>query len=279
VGIAMGIRGTDVAKEAADIVLLDDNLQSVVTGIEQGRLCGENLRKSILYTLCSKVTQTLPTFVALLGVPLALTSEQVLLIDVGTDIWTAIAFGWQPAESALMENKPRNPRTDKMVNMNILGMSYGYFGAVQAVVCWCCFFTVPGMTEISSRHENVAEYSDVDVDRVQAGRAMYYWALVLCQVGVGIAVTTKRQSLFKYGMPNHVLNICIVAEVAFALMSMFCPDLRVAFGLSQLTTHQLLIGAIGLPIFVALEEVRKGIFRSQEDGASSAAAPQESAAS
>merc|ERR1719321_350166 len=112
----MGLRGTEVAKEAADIVLLDDDLRSIVAGIEQGRLCGENLRKSILYTLCSKVTQTLPTFATLFGVPLALTSEQVLLVDVGTDIWTAIAFGWQPSEGALMTTPPRDPRTDHMVS-------------------------------------------------------------------------------------------------------------------------------------------------------------------
>merc|ERR1719379_2438167 len=101
VGIAMGIRGTEVAKEAADIVLLDDDLQSVVEGIEQGRLCSENLRKSIMYTLCSKVPQVLPTFAELMGVSSALTAAQVLLIDIGTDIWTAIAYAFQPAESEL----------------------------------------------------------------------------------------------------------------------------------------------------------------------------------
>merc|ERR1719380_399548 len=88
VGVAMGIRGTEVAKEAADIVLLDDNLQSVVAGVEQGRLCSENLRKSILYTLCSKLPQVMPTFAELIGVPTALNVAQVLLIDIGTDIWT-----------------------------------------------------------------------------------------------------------------------------------------------------------------------------------------------
>ena len=92
VGIAMGIRGTEVAKEAADIVLLDDDLQSVAAGMEQGRLCAENLRKSVLYTMCSKVPQALPTFAQLLGIPVALTTVQVILIDIGTDIWTAVAM-------------------------------------------------------------------------------------------------------------------------------------------------------------------------------------------
>merc|ERR1719293_632247 len=112
VGIAMGIRGTEVAKEAADIVLLDDDLQSVVAGMEQGRLCSENLRKSIMYTLCSKLPQVLPTFAELVGVPSALTAAQVLLIDIGT----AIAFAWQPAEGELMQRAPRHPKRDRMVD-------------------------------------------------------------------------------------------------------------------------------------------------------------------
>merc|ERR1719181_1474231 len=133
VGIAMGIRGTEVAKEAADIVLLNDDLQSVVSGIEQGRLCSENLRKSILYTLCSKLPQVMPTFAELIGVPTALNVAQVLLIDIGTDIWTAIAFAWQPPESALMAVPPRNPRTERMVTGKVLAYSYGYIGVLQMV--------------------------------------------------------------------------------------------------------------------------------------------------
>merc|ERR1719476_168137 len=133
VGIAMGIRGTEVAKEAADIVLLDDNLQSVVGGMEQGRLCSENLRKSIMYTLCSKLPQVLPTFAELFGVPSALTCAQVLLIDIGTDIWTAIAYAWQPAECELMRRAPRHPQKDRMVNGKVLIYSYGYIGVIQSL--------------------------------------------------------------------------------------------------------------------------------------------------
>merc|ERR1719502_1825751 len=145
VGIAMGIRGTEVAKEAADIVLLDDDLTSVVAGVEQGRLCSENLRKSILYTLCSKVPQVLPTFAELIGVPSALTAAQVLLIDIGTDIWTAIAFAWQPAENDLMSKPPRHPLKDRMINSRVLVYSYGYIGILQALVCWSMFFLMPTM--------------------------------------------------------------------------------------------------------------------------------------
>merc|ERR1719277_594040 len=149
VGIAMGIRGTEVAKEAADIVLLDDNLRSVVAGMEQGRLCSENLRKSILYTMCSKVPQALPTFAQLLGVPPALTAAQVLLIDIGTDIWTAIAYACQPGELSLMETPPRHPKKDKMVSGSMLCFSFGYIGILQSVVCWALFFVMPGIWQLT----------------------------------------------------------------------------------------------------------------------------------
>merc|ERR1719218_235729 len=172
VGVAMGIRGTEVAKEAADIVLLDDDLQSVVAGIEQGRLCSENLRKSILYTLCSKVPQAVPTFAELLGVPTALTVAQVLLIDIGTDIWTAIAFAWQPPESALMAVPPRNPRTERMVTGKVLAYSYGYIGVLQMVVCFFVFFhAVPSMWEIYERGEfkHYKEYTLADLEQNYLG--------------------------------------------------------------------------------------------------------------
>merc|ERR1719409_445827 len=102
----MGRRGTDVAKDAADIVLVQDNIDAIIKGIEQGRLSAENLQKSIMYTLCSKVPQVAPTFGELFGIPQALTVAQVLLIDIGTDIWTAIAYAVQPAEAALMKLSP-----------------------------------------------------------------------------------------------------------------------------------------------------------------------------
>merc|ERR1719321_2313228 len=177
VGIAMGIRGTEVAKESADIVLLDDDLQSVVAGIEQGRLCSENLRKSILYTLCSKVPQAVPTFAELLGVPTALTVAQVLLIDIGTDIWTAIAFAWQPAESALMTVPPRDPRKEHMVTPKVLAYSYGYIGVLQMFLCFFVFFhAVPHMWTMFESYEfkHIRDHGAVDQAQNYLGMTAYY---------------------------------------------------------------------------------------------------------
>lgn len=114
--------------------------------MEQGRLAGENLQKSIMqlwqfgcskrclrYTLCSKLPQVLPALFEVFGLPLALAAAQVLLIDIGTDIWTAVAFAAQEAEASLMSRKPRHPQRDRMVGRSILAFSYGYMGCLQCL--------------------------------------------------------------------------------------------------------------------------------------------------
>jgi magnesium-transporting ATPase (P-type) len=262
VGIAMGIRGTEVAKEAADIILLDDDLQSVVAGMEQGRLCSENLRKSITYTLCSKIPQVVPTFAELLGVPMALTAAQVLLVDIGTDIWTAIAYAWQPAESELMERPPRHPRRDRMVNGQLLLYSYGYIGVVQTFACWAVFFgATPRMYELFTQDKQPSEYSALDVEADYAGMTSYYWTLVLGQVGAALATTTTRTSIFKFGMPNPWLNACLVLEILLAALVMMWAPLQGVFKTSRLGMGQLAAGTFGFILISVFEEVRKYCLR------------------
>lgn len=264
VGIAMGLRGTEVAKEAADIVLLDDDLQSVVAGMEQGRLCSENLRKSIMYTLCSKLPQALPTFAELLGVPSAITAAQVLLVDIGTDIWTAIAFAWQPAECELMERPPRHPKRDRMVNGQVLLYSYGYVGVVQSVACWMVFLVVmPRMYGLFREDKHPSEYSDSDTEANYAGMTAYYWTLVLGQVGAALSATTSRQSLFQAGAPNNWLNACIVLELLLSLCVLGCPSLQGLFKTRSLASWQLLAGLFGFALVTCCEEVRKAWLRRQ----------------
>lgn len=258
VGIAMGIRGTEVAKEAADIVLLDDDLQSVVAGMEQGRLCSDNLRKSIMYTLCSKLPQVMPTFAELLGVPTALTAAQVLLIDIGTDIWTAIAYAWQPAENELMQRPPRHPRKDHMVSGRVLLYSYGYIGMIQSIACWLVFFVaMPRMFTLFMEDKHPSEYTAYDVQADYAGSTGYYWTLVLGQVGAALATTTTKQSIFQYGIPNKWLNWCIVLEIFLALAIMFSSPMQTLFKTHWLTFGQCLAGFLGFIVISFCEEFRK----------------------
>ena len=161
VGIAMGIRGTEVAKDSSDIILLDDNFGSIVRGIEQGRRSSDNLRKSIMYTLCSKSPQFLPTFLQIVGAPVLaifgifpgliklpgplLTVPQILAIDILTDVWTSIAYALQPPEESLMNRPPRHPRIKPLLDTGLMVYSYLYVGVLQSVGCvlCACFFFSP----------------------------------------------------------------------------------------------------------------------------------------
>lgn len=268
VGVAMGIRGTEVAKDAADIVLQDDNFASIVDGIEQGRLSSENLQKSIMYTLCSKIPQVAPTFGELFGLPQALTVAQVLLIDIGTDIWTAIAYALQPAESKLMERRPRHPVQEKLVNGKVLMYSYGYIGQLQMFCCWVAFFyAAPGVLALFQSGKSPNDYSKQDEVTDTQGMSVYYWTLVLGQIAAAISTTTKMQSVFgccgvPYGLPNSTLNYMFLGELVLGLVAIYFGPMQVWFD-----TAWLPISAISLPVlaFVFIcfvEEIRKLIARA-----------------
>mmetsp|Transcript_6031 Transcript_6031/g.19025 ORF Transcript_6031/g.19025 Transcript_6031/m.19025 type:complete len:1100 (-) Transcript_6031:510-3809(-) len=257
VGVAMGIRGTEVAKDAADIILLDDEFSSIVHGIEQGRLSSENLQKSIAYTLCSKVPQCMPNFMELLGIPLALNVSQVLAIDIGTDIWTAIAYAWQPKESALMERKPRHPTLEKIVNGGVLVYAYAYMGLMQMVCCWYFYFQAPGIWNNLGKSEFTPEEAHTN----KVASTMYYYTLVVGQIAAAMATTTYHESLFKYLAPNGKLNICIGMEVIFAMLIIFEPTSQGIFMTTGLTAKQLLMPWMTFVAISCVEEIRKSFAR------------------
>merc|ERR1719419_598307 len=133
IGVAMGIAGSDVSKQAADMILLDDNFASIVTGVEEGRLIFDNLKKSIAYTLTSNIPEISPfLFFIIANVPLPLGTVTILCIDLGTDMVPAISLAYETAESDIMKRQPRNPRTDKLVNERLISIAYGQIGMIQA---------------------------------------------------------------------------------------------------------------------------------------------------
>jgi sodium/potassium-transporting ATPase subunit alpha len=133
IGVAMGIAGSDVSKQAADMILLDDNFASIVTGVEEGRLIFDNLKKSIAYTLTSNIPEITPFLMFILtDIPLPLGTITILCIDLGTDMVPAISLAYEKAESDIMKRKPRDPIRDKLVNQRLISMAYGQIGFIQA---------------------------------------------------------------------------------------------------------------------------------------------------
>jgi sodium/potassium-transporting ATPase subunit alpha len=139
----MGIAGSDVSKQAADMILLDDNFASIVTGVEEGRLIFDNLKKSIAYTLTSNIPEITPFLVFILtDIPLPLGTITILCIDLGTDMIPAISLAYEKAESDIMKRKPRDPNRDKLVNDRLISMAYGQIGFIQASAGFFTYFLI-----------------------------------------------------------------------------------------------------------------------------------------
>lgn len=219
----------------------------------------------------------MPTFGELFGVPPALTTAQVLLIDIGTDIWTAIAYSLQSAESKLMERPPRHPKKEKMVNRGVLIYSYGYIGILQMLGCWFMFFVAsPHIYELYSKQISPNDYTDEEIVWNAEGMTVYYWTLVLAQIAAAIATTTKLQSVFgfcgpAYGMPNTTLNLMFVGEILLGIASVYVPFMQSAFETAALPWKSVLMPVLVVFYILIIEEVRKLIFRRREESQMAAA--------
>jgi magnesium-transporting ATPase (P-type) len=140
IGIAMGMNGTDVAREAADIVLTDDNFATIVHTIEEGRSVYQNIRKFMTYILASNIPEIIPFLaMVLFKIPHALTILQILAIDLGTDLLPALALGAESPEPGIMNHPPRSPQ-QKLLNRSLLIRAYGFLGAIEAVLSLLGFF-------------------------------------------------------------------------------------------------------------------------------------------
>ena len=142
IGVAMG-SGSDVAKNAADMILLDDDFSSIVNSVEEGRLIFDNLKKSIAYTLSSNIPEIAPFIMfILMQIPLPLTTVLILCIDLGTDMVPAISFAYENPELDIMLRHPRNSKRDHLVNTKLISFSYLQIGVIQATAGFYTYFVV-----------------------------------------------------------------------------------------------------------------------------------------
>lgn len=133
IGVAMGIMGSEVSKEAADMILLDDNFASIVAGVEEGRLIFDNLKKSIAYTLSSNIPEISPFLCFIvLQTPLPLSTVLILAVDLGTDMVPAISMAYEKPESDIMKRPPRNAEVDRLVTKKLVSFAYLQIGVIQA---------------------------------------------------------------------------------------------------------------------------------------------------
>jgi sodium/potassium-transporting ATPase subunit alpha len=142
-GVAMGISGKDVSKEAADMILMDDNFASIVAGIEEGRVIFDNLKKSIAYTLASKFPEQIPFLLYVAAnFPVAISTILILSIDLGCDMLPAISLAYEPKEADIMDRPPRNPAVERLVSRRLISFSYFQIGLMQTAAGFLAFMTV-----------------------------------------------------------------------------------------------------------------------------------------
>jgi magnesium-transporting ATPase (P-type) len=253
----MGKRGSDVAKEAAEMVITDDNFASIVAAIRQGRATYANMSKFVTYIFASNVPELVP-FLAFvfLGIPLPLTVMQILAVDLGTDLLPALALGAERAEPGVMERPPR-ARGQRLLGPAHLLRAYGFLGVIEAALALLAFFWTywlagwrPGLPMAASG------------DLYLRATTMTLAGIVAAQVGNVLACRTDRESVFRVGLlTNHLVLGGIAAEIAILVVFILVPPFPAIFGLAPLSFTEWSLLLLFPPTLLLLEEVRKTIAR------------------
>ncbi|MGH0157601.1 UNVERIFIED_CONTAM: hypothetical protein FKN15_033963 [Acipenser sinensis] len=249
IGVAMGISGSDVSKQAADMILLDDNFASIVTGVEEGRLIFDNLKKSIAYTLTSNIPEITPfLFFIMANIPLPLGTVTILCIDLGTDMVPVISLAYEAAESDIMKRQPRNPKTDKLVNERLISMACGQIGMIQALGGFFAYFVVlaengflpmrllgirtdwddKSLNDLEDSYGQQWTFEQRKIVEFTSHTA-FFVSIVVMQWADLIICKTRRNSVFQQGMKNKILIFGLFEGTALAAFLSYCPGMDVAF--------------------------------------------------
>ena len=256
VGVAMGASGTDVAREAADIVLLDDSFESIVKAVESGRAIYENIRKFIVYVFSHNWAELIPFLLyAFLGIPLPLLVVQILAIDLGIDVIPSLALSREPPEEGIMKEPPRSIKERLFTSRVLLRSQYiGVVTAVGAIIgcltVWSAGGWSYGMPLLSSSLVYVK------------GTTMTFAGIVMAQVGNVLACRTSKQSIFRTSVAtNKWILVGIAAQISILSIIVYVPFLQSLFGTTELGVAEWAYLLL-LPVAVILaEEVRKLLAR------------------
>ena len=257
VGIAMGLAGTDVAKAAADIVLLDDNFATIVAAVEEGRAVFANIRKFLTYILTSNIPELVPYLAfATLHIPLPLTVIQILAVDLGTDLLPALALGAEKPERTVMSEPPRR-RDERLLNASMLLRAYLFLGVLEAAGAMSAYFFV--------LHLGGWRYGDP----LAADTLLYRQATTAClatiivmQIANVFLCRHPTHSAFSIGLgENRLILAGLAVEVLLLVALVFSWPGQFLFGTAPppSVTWGLMLGAAAA--MVVLEETRKALVR------------------
>lgn len=257
IGIAMGLSGTDVAREAADIVLLDDHFATIVNAIEEGRAVFENIRKFLTYILTSNIPELVPYLISVLfRIPLPLTIIQILAVDLGTDMLPALALGAERPHAEVMSRPPR-PRQERLLSWPLLARAYFFLGPLEAAIAMSCFFFV--LNGVGWTYGTALAATD----------PRYLQATSACLLGIVLAQVAnvfvcRHPLLPTWHFPllqNRLLLAGVLAEILLLLAILYTPWGNALFGTAPLGQDVWLLGAGLAALFALLEEGRKWLLR------------------
>ena len=286
IGVAMGIAGSDVSKQAADMILLDDNFASIVTGVEEGRLIFDNLKKSIAYTLTSNIPEISPFLLFILAdVPLPLGTVTILCIDLGTDMIPAISMAYEGSESDIMKRKPRNPYTDKLVNERLISVAYGQIGMIQASAGFFTYFVIlaengflpsdlfglrrawdsQAVNDLEDSYGQEWTYKDRKVLEYPCHTA-FFVSIVIVQWADLIICKTRKNSVFQQGMSNWFMNFGLIFETLLACFLSYTPGMENGLRMYPLKINWWIPALPFSLLIFCYDESRKFILRRNPGG-------------
>lgn len=260
VGIAMGRGGTDVAREAAQVILLDDNFASIVAGIEEGRTIFANIRKFTNYVLVSNGPEIIPYLIYMvLPVPLALTIIQILSIDLGTDIVPSIALGREPPDPNVMREPPRD-RKRGLLTLPLIVHSYLFLGLIEAVFSLALFFWVL----VSGGWTWGQELTAADpLYRSATGIALA--SILLMQIGNLFGRRSRLGSgLTADALKSPLLVAGVAFEAAFSWAILYAPPVGAVLGTGPVAAEVYLVAWLGPVLIFTLDYARKLVVRRRE---------------
>jgi magnesium-transporting ATPase (P-type) len=263
IGVAMGITGTDAAKEAAQMVLTDDNFASIVGAVELGRAVFQNIRKFTVYIFAHLGPEAIPfIFFALFPVPLALTALLILAIDLGTETLPALALGIEPPEPDSMERPPRSP-DERLITRGMLVRAYLFFGLIEGALVMAAFLFVLNLGGWQWGTP-IAENDPL----LRLARTVAFVGIVSTQVGTAFACRTERVSTFRMGiLSNRWLLVGVGLEIVLTMALVYVPPLQQFFQLEGMPASLWLLVVPFGPIIFAADELRKWLVRMRPSGA------------
>jgi sodium/potassium-transporting ATPase subunit alpha len=289
VALTVGLNGSAVAQDAADILLMDDNFASIVVGIEEGRIIFDNLKKTIAYTMAHIFPEVVSALIALLaGLPAGLTPMQILTIDLGTELGPAISLAYEPAESNTMDRKPRDPKRDRLVAPNLLFYAYLTSGFIISAGCMLAYaltyaenglllsdFHGPGFQgsgdffSLTSSEPILVErtgktYSPEEQRTIfSKATTAWYIALTVAQFGHIFACKTRTSSLFAHGFSNRLTFYGVAAGLAMVIFFCYVPGVNNFVGSAIVGWMPWLIGPITGLVLLAYNESVKMYIRNK----------------